>query len=55
MLLEADRSLPRPDGVSGIEDEPAEAPSEAPSLDELMRDPDVRVVVEAADGLVPVG
>jgi hypothetical protein len=55
MLLEADRTLPRPDAVSGIEVSDEIPSSVETSLEELLKDPDVLAVVEATDGLIPVG
>jgi hypothetical protein len=54
--LEEDKSLPLPDAVLGLDnDAQDEELTEAPSAAELLQDPDVRAVVEAADGLEPVG
>jgi hypothetical protein len=55
MFLEDDSSLPDPDAVLGLEDEDGgEEPGSAPSVEELLRDPDVAAIVEAARGLEPV-
>jgi hypothetical protein len=54
-FLEEDKSLPVPDAVLGLDDEiQGDELAEAPSPDELLKDPDVRAVVEAAQGLEPV-
>ncbi|HVV25939.1 MAG TPA: hypothetical protein VHC21_02825 [Candidatus Saccharimonadales bacterium] len=62
-ILKEDPSLPRPDyvygaGVEWITEAEARRREEAarhmPSLEELLEDPNVRVVVEAAEGLIPV-
>ncbi len=61
-LLEEDPSLPHPDRVSGAEvelitEEEARRRETVrrnmPSLEELLKDPNVAVVVEAESGLVP--
>jgi hypothetical protein len=55
MFLEDDSSLPDPDAVLGLEDEDGgEEPGSAPSVEELLRDPDVAAIVEAARGLEPL-
>lgn len=55
-FLEEDKSLPMPDAVLGLDDDAqGEELVEAPTVDELLKDPDVRAVVEAAEGLEPVG
>ena len=54
MFLEGDDTLPEPDAVLGFEDDDVgEEPSAAPSLDELLLNDDVKVVLEAAEGLRP--
>lgn len=54
-FLEEDKSLPVPDAVLGLDDEAqGEEPTEAPSVSELLEDPDVQAVVEAAEGLKPI-
>ncbi len=54
-FLEEDKSLPVPDAVLGLDDDlQNDELVEAPSADELLKDPDVRAVVEAAQGLEPV-
>jgi hypothetical protein len=56
MFLSEDESLPDPDAVLGLEEGGGpQPPAEPPSLEELLRDPDVAAIVEAADGLEPVG
>lgn len=54
LFLDEDESLPDPDAVLGLEEERGESPSEPPPVEELLKDPDVAAVVEAADGLKPV-
>lgn len=55
-FLEEDKSLPVPDAVLGLDDDVQDdEPVEAPSAAELLEDPDVRTVVEAARGMEPVG
>jgi hypothetical protein len=54
LFLNEDASLPDPDAVLGLEEEGSTAPSEPPPVAELLKDPDVAAVVEAADGLKPV-
>jgi hypothetical protein len=54
LFLNGDDSLPDPDAVLGLEEESGEAPSKPPPVAELLKDPDVAAVVEAADGLKPV-
>ncbi len=53
MLLAEDRSLPHPDRVCGFVDDLSDPRGFPPLLEELLADPNVRAVVEAADGLVP--
>lgn len=54
MLLEGDNSLPEPDAVFGVEDDGGnETPSQAPSVSELLRNRDVKAVVDAAEGIAP--
>jgi hypothetical protein len=55
-FLEEDKSLPVPDAVLGLDDDDTQGQelAEAPSVSELLEDPDVRAVFEAADGLEPV-
>jgi hypothetical protein len=52
-FLAEDETLPKPDAVLGLEDAGGQEPSEAPEVNELMRDPDVRAIVEATKGLAP--
>jgi hypothetical protein len=54
MFLSEDDSLPDPDAVLGLEDDRGVVPSEPPSLDVILEDPDVAAIVEAAEGLEPV-
>lgn len=55
MFLSEDASLPHPDAVLGLEEEPGEAPAKPPPLDEILSDPDVAAIVQAAkEGLEPV-
>lgn len=53
MFLSEDPSLPWPDRVNGCEDDLSDPIGPPPSLEEMLADPNVRAVVEAADGLVP--
>lgn len=54
MLLEGDNSLPEPDAVFGVEDDGGnETPSQAPAVSELLRNRDVKAVVDAAEGIEP--
>lgn len=54
-FLDEDKSLPVPDAVMGLDDDGQEEElTEAPSVEELLEDPDVRAVVDAANGLEPV-
>jgi len=54
-FLEEDKSLPVPDAVLGLDDDAQDDELvEAPSVSELLEDPDVRAVFEAANGLEPV-
>jgi hypothetical protein len=53
IFLAEDKTLPKPDAVLGLEDTSGEEPGEAPEVNELLRDPDVRAIVEATKGLVP--
>ena len=54
-FLEEDKTLPVPDAVLGLDDDvQGEDLAEAPSVSELLEDPDVRAVFEAAKGLKPI-
>lgn len=54
-FLEEDKSLPVPDAVLGLDDEiQGEELDKAPSVSELLEDPDVKAVFEAAKGLKPI-
>lgn len=55
MFLSEDDSLPHPDAVLGMEEGNGEPPSAPPPVEELLKDPDVAAIVEAArQGLEPV-
>lgn len=55
MFLNEDNSLPHPDAVLGMEEGGVETPDKPlPSVEELLKDPDVAAIVEAANGLEPV-
>ncbi|HEX2393342.1 MAG TPA: hypothetical protein VHI77_10545 [Solirubrobacterales bacterium] len=43
-----------PDAVFGFDDDEGDEQTEIPSFDELLEDPDVKAVLEASKGLVPV-
>jgi hypothetical protein len=54
-FLEEDESLPTPDAVFGFDEEvEGDEPTELPSVDQLLKDPDVQAVLEAFKGLEPV-
>jgi hypothetical protein len=53
-FLEEDGSLPVPDAVFGFDDDEGDEQTEVPSFAELLEDPDVKAVLEASKGLVPV-
>jgi hypothetical protein len=53
IFLKDDDTVPAPDAVLGLEDAEGEELKEAPAVEELLKDPDVAAVVEAAKGLVP--
>lgn len=53
IFLNEDDTLPVPDAVLGLEDAEGEELKQAPDVEELLKDPDVAAVVEAAKGLVP--
>jgi len=54
-FLEEDKTLPVPDAVLGLDDDvQGEELAKAPSVKELLEDPDVRAVFEAAKGLKPI-
>jgi hypothetical protein len=55
MFLESDDSLPEPDAALGFDDEGGEEEpgAQPPTVAELLRNDDVKAVVEAAAGLRP--
>jgi len=54
MLLAGDKTLPEPDVAFGIEaDEETESPIAVPPVNELLRNSDVKAVVDAAEGIEP--
>jgi hypothetical protein len=53
LALAEDETLPAPDAVLGLEGADGEEGAAAPSVDELLKDPDVAAIVEATEGLVP--